>query len=106
MIIEKATEFPEGPEKDALIKAIAIHLKKSYLNWNRESVTDELIEEHLKILSKGQLKLKEDVRLTTTSDLLARNKVKKPFKPGRSGNNSNSNQGGSNNNPANRGRKK
>ncbi len=106
MIIEKATEFPEGPEKDALVKAIAIHLKKSYLNWNRESVTDELIEEHLKILSKGQLKLKEDVRLTTTSDLLARNKVKKPFKPGRSGNNSNSNQGGSNNNPANRGRKK
>ena len=106
MIIEKATEFPEGAEKDALVKAIAIHLKKSYLNWNRESVTDELIEEHLRILSKGQLKLKEDVRLTTTSDLLARNKVKKPFKPGRSGNNSNSNQGGSNNNPANRGRKK
>ena len=54
MIIEKATEFPEGPEKDALVKAIAIHLKKSYLNWNRESVTDELIEEHLKILSKGR----------------------------------------------------
>ena len=105
MIIEKATEFPEGAEKDALVKAIAIHLKKSYLNWNRESVNDELIEEHLKVLSKGKLKLKEDVRLTTTSDLLARNKVKKPYKPGKSGN-SNSNQGGSNNNPSNRGRRK
>lgn len=100
MIIEKATEFPEGPEKDALVKAIAIHLKKSYLNWNRESVNDELIEEHLRILSKGKLKLKEDVRLTTTSDLLARNKPKKPFRPGKSGNSN------GNNNPMNRGRKK
>jgi hypothetical protein len=58
MIIEKATAYPDGPEKDALVKTIAIHLKKSYLNWNRDSVSDELIEEHLKVLSKGQLKLK------------------------------------------------
>ena len=106
VIIEKATEFPEGTEKDALVKAIAIHLKKSYLNWNRESVDDDLIEEHLKILSKGRLKHKEDVRLTTTSDLLARNKIKKPFRPGKSGNTSNSNNSGSNSNPMNRGRKK
>ncbi len=106
VIIEKATEFPESAEKDALVKAIAIHLKKSYLNWNRESVDDDLIEEHLKILSKGRLKLKEDVRLTTTSDLLARNKIKKPFRPGKSGNTSNSNNSGSHSNPLNRGRKK
>jgi hypothetical protein len=104
VIIEKAAEFPEGEEKDALVKAIAIHLKKSYLNWNRESVDDELIEEHLKILSKGRLKLKEDVKLTTTSDLLARNKIKKPFRPGKSGNTSNNNGGHSNS--MNRGRKK
>ncbi|MGE5424565.1 MAG: DUF4290 domain-containing protein [Syntrophothermus sp.] len=80
IIIEKAAEYPEGEEKDLLVKTIAIHLKKSYLNWNRESVTDDLIEEHLRILSRGRLKLKEDVRLTTTNDLLARNKPKKQFK--------------------------
>jgi hypothetical protein len=106
LIIEKAAEYAESPEKDALVKAIAIHLKKSYLSWNRESVNDELIEEHLKILSKGRLKLKEDVKLTTTSDLLARNKPKKPFKPGKSGNNNNSNNSGNSNNQSNRGRKK
>jgi hypothetical protein len=102
LIIEKANDYTEGPEKDALVKAIAIHLKKSYLNWNRESVNDELIEEHLKILSKGRLKLKEDQKLTTTSDLLARNKVKKTFRPGKGGNSGN-NSG--NNNGMNRGRK-
>jgi hypothetical protein len=87
LIIEKAIEYDEGPEKDALVKTIAIHLKKSYLNWNRDSVSDELIEEHLRVLSQGKLKLKEDVRLTTTSDLLARNKPRKPFRPKPSGNN-------------------
>ena len=87
LIIEKAMQYEEGAEKDALVKIIAIHLKKSYLNWNRESVTDELIEEHLRILSDGKLKLHEDVRLTTTSDLLARNKPRKPFRPKVSGNN-------------------
>jgi len=55
MIIEKATAYPDGPEKDALVKTIAIHLKKSYLNWNRDSVSDDLIEEHLKVLSKVSL---------------------------------------------------
>lgn len=87
LIIEKAMLYEDGAEKDALVKTIAIHLKKSYLNWNRESVTDELIEEHLRILSNGKLKLHEDVRLTTTSDLLARNKPRKPFRPKQNGSN-------------------
>ena len=76
-IIKKATEYEEGPEKDALIHAIANHLKKSYLNWNRESVDDVAIEKHLEILSEGKLSLSENQTLTSTSDILARNKSKK-----------------------------
>lgn len=76
-IIKKAIEYEDGPEKDALIHAIANHLKKSYLNWNRESVDDVAIEKHLEILSDGKLSLSEDQTLTSTSDILARNKTKK-----------------------------
>ena len=76
-IIKKAIEFEDGPEKDALIHAIANHLKKSYLNWNRESVDDVAIEKHLEILSEGKLSLSENQTLTSTSDILARNKSKK-----------------------------
>ncbi|MBL7137628.1 MAG: DUF4290 domain-containing protein [Bacteroidales bacterium] len=81
LMIEKAAIYEEGPEKDALAKAIANHMKKSYLNWNRDSVTDELIEEQLGVLSKGALKLKQDMKLATTSDILARNKKRRPFRP-------------------------
>ena len=72
-MIEKATLFDDGPEKDALVKNIANHLKKSYLNWNRDSVNDELIHDHLAELSHGKLKLSEDTKLTHTNELLARN---------------------------------
>jgi len=73
-IIEKATEFEDGPEKDALVKIIANGLKKMYLNWNRDSVNDELIHEHLSLLSAGRLKLNEDDRLHSTVDILKANK--------------------------------
>ena len=87
-IIDVAINYEEGPEKDALVHAIANHLKKSYLNWNRESVADDLIFQHLESLSSGRLQLKDELRLNTTNDILSRNKKKvpvKPTKPGRSG---------------------
>lgn len=77
-VINKAMEFEEGPEKDALVHAIANHLKKSYLNWNRESVDDDQIFDHLKTLSNGELELKDELKLNTTNEILARNKKKKP----------------------------
>ena len=76
-IINKAIEYEEGPEKEALILTIANHLKKSYLNWNRDSVNDETIAKHLYELSRGKLSLGENARLTATGDILARNKIRK-----------------------------
>ena len=76
-IIDKAKELEEGDMKNELIETIANHLKKSYLNWNRDSVNDEVILQHLKELSKGGLKLKENARLNNTSDILARSSINK-----------------------------
>lgn len=97
LIIEKAVEYPDGPEKEAITRAIALHLKKSFLTYNRESVTDELIEEHLGLLSKGRLQFHEDINLTPTADLLPKPKpnIKKPFRP-------KNNNGNNNNRPYNR----
>jgi hypothetical protein len=75
LIIAKAIELEDGEEKDAFIKLIANHLKKSYLNWNRDSVNDELIIEHLELLSGGKLKLPKNARLLHTGDILARNGI-------------------------------
>ena len=77
-IIEKAKEYPEGEEKDYLVEVVANLLKKSYLTWNRDSVSDEVILNHLEELSEGTLKLKDVSKLNATNDILARNKPSKP----------------------------
>ena len=94
MIIEKAATYEDGPEKEALIRTIANHMKKSYLNWNRNSVDDDVILKNLSDLSSNRLQLSEDHKLSHTNEILARNKKKKFIKPGTSPyGNSNGNSG-------------
>lgn len=56
-MINEAISWEESERKEALIMVIANHMKKSYVNWNNESIDDAVIFEHLKELSKGKLDL-------------------------------------------------
>jgi hypothetical protein len=75
-VIIKAAEYPDGPEKDALVQIIANHLKKSYLTWNRNSVDDDLIVENLEELSRRKIKTSDDLQLSHTNEILKTNKKK------------------------------
>lgn len=68
-IIKKAKEFLEGAEKSELTRQIANHLKKSYFNWNKDSITDDVIIKNLNELSGGELKLDENVTLSSHQEL-------------------------------------
>lgn len=83
-MIEQAIAMDEGEEKEAVIRYIANHLKKLYISWNRDSVTDEVILDHLAILSEGKLKLGENVRLENTRDIISAN-IRKKQSPGGAG---------------------
>lgn len=56
-MIKEAISWEEGDRKDALIMVIANHMKKSYVNWNNESIDDKVIFQHLKDLSQGKIDL-------------------------------------------------
>ncbi len=77
LIIKTAREMKDGPEKDALVEVVANLMKRSYLTWNRDSVNDIVIFDHLKQLSKGELKLSPGFRLHETSDILASTQKRK-----------------------------
>jgi len=62
-LIKKAKEYEEGGEKDALVEAIAILMKKSYMIWNKNSVNDTTILTDLGELSGGKLQLKDVSKL-------------------------------------------
>lgn len=72
-IIKKAKAYKDGPEKDELTRLIANHLKKSYLNWNKDAITDDVIFKNLSDLSDGELKIDETVALSSHQDLTRNN---------------------------------
>jgi hypothetical protein len=77
-LINRAIEFPEGDEKEALIGVIVNLMKKSYLTFNQDSVDDSQILNDLDILSKGKLKASEDIHIVPTNEILAMSKKRKP----------------------------
>ena len=71
LMIAEAIKREDNEEKEALIKVLANHMKKSYLNWNRDVVEDKTIFNHLFELSNEKIDLRNsDVRLSLSSDLL------------------------------------
>ena len=77
MMIDKAVEMEPGEEKEDLIRMIAHHMKKSYLTWNREAVSDDEILSDLRTLSGGKLEISNDLKLPETRDILAKSRKKK-----------------------------
>ena len=74
-MIDVANKWDEGELKSALIKVIANHMKKSYLSWNKDTVKDDVIFEHLLELSGGKINLTGSAEeLLNTTDLMRTNK--------------------------------
>jgi len=70
-MIDAAIKWEDNDLKDALVYNIANHMKKCFLNWNKDTVEDKLILDHLKELSNDELKVKSELLpLTETSFLL------------------------------------
>jgi hypothetical protein len=70
-MIDVAQNWEEGEMKDALVYNIANHMKKCFLSWNKDTVDDEVIFNHLKELSEDLLKVNpEHLPLTDTADFL------------------------------------
>ena len=56
-MIERACEYPDGEEKDALVMLIANHMKKQIFQINKEDVEDAKIFNDLAFYSKGRITL-------------------------------------------------
>ena len=69
-MIDVARGWDEGDMKNALVINIANHMKKSFLNWNKDTVEDSVIFQHLYELSEGEFNLKDSEEdLSDSSDL-------------------------------------
>ena len=97
--MEKAKTIDEPERKRHMVQSIANFMKMAYVQWNKDSVADEIILSDLYAMSGGQLKLEENINL---------NKVE--FRPSpntqinRGRNNNNNPRNNNNNNNQNRNR--
>lgn len=76
-MIDVANTWEDGDLKEALIYTIANHMKKCFLNWNKDTVEDEVIYSHLFELSEGKIDLRHSEEDLSDSNSLMRNKGKK-----------------------------
>ena len=71
-MIDVATNWEEGEMKKELIYVIANHMKKCFLNWNKDTVEDSVIYEHLFELSNGKISLdSSSPALSDSKDLIS-----------------------------------
>ena len=68
----------EGRDKEIMTGMIANHMKKSYLLFNKHSVSNDTIILHLKQLSDNKLKLPKDFEFIRSSSVI--NKGQKNYK--------------------------
>ena len=101
-MIDVAVSWEDGEKKDGLVLTIANHMKKCFLNWNKDTVDDDVIFNHLFELSDGKLNLKDsDEELRESSKLMQHKK-----RYNTNSKKSNSNHKKSNNNNRNNNRKR
>lgn len=84
MMIDQAIQWEKGDKRDALEFAIANHMKKCFLNWNKDTVDDDVIFKHLFELSEGQINMAKK-----EEDLRDANRLVHTRKTGKSNSNSN-----------------
>jgi hypothetical protein len=98
LMIEKAKSIEDPDRKRHMVQAVANFMKMAYVQWNKDSVTDESILSDLYNLSGGQLKLEENINLNRVEYRAA--PTHNQNSRGRTNNNQN-NRGRTNNNPRN-----
>ena len=75
-MIDVANTWEEGELKEALIFTIANHMKKCFLNWNKDTVEDDVIYGHLYELSGGKINLQNSEEDLSDATSLMRSKTK------------------------------
>ncbi len=81
LMIDAACEKEDGEEKEYLTTLIVNQMKKAYITWNRSQVADEVIINDMKVLSKGQLKMTDGVKILEVRELMPQVKKKPQGKP-------------------------
>jgi hypothetical protein len=79
-LVKKAVEIEDEAERKALIRLLAIQMKKSLCNWNKDGMEDQKIVDDLREYSQGAIDLQvEDLQLNEPQRYNNNNQRKQNF---------------------------
>ncbi len=77
LLVEKASQMDNEEKKAIFTEIIGNFMKLAYKNWSNEEVSNDLIKEDMKVLSRGALEISEDMNIEN----MTRNQPKRNFQP-------------------------
>lgn len=81
-MLNYAADLEDGEEKTLLTALLANHMKKLYLTWSKDIVTDNFIFHKINELTDGKLTVTEDIILSDSHKLVNKHhQQRKPRKP-------------------------
>jgi hypothetical protein len=79
-LVKKAVEIEDEAERKALVRLLAIQMKKSLSNWNKDGMEDQKIVDDLREYSQGAIDLQvEDLQLNEPQRYNNNNQRKQNF---------------------------
>ncbi len=67
-ILDLIASEPEGEQKMEMLRSLAIYMRQQYLIWNKDTVSDATIFQDIERLSRGRVKVPQDLELTKISE--------------------------------------
>ncbi len=70
LVLQVLCEKEEGEERDQLLLIMANQMKEMYINWNKNIVSDDIINNHIIKITDGKLSLAEGTELISSNAIL------------------------------------
>lgn len=77
-ILNDVSNIEEAEKKEVLIEQMANQMKRSYMTWKKENISDDIIFKELEILTKGGVGIPEGLKLNYFREVLVQNKPNNP----------------------------
>ena len=87
LVLNSLADMEEGPERMALLVAMANQMKEMYIAWNKSIVGDDLINRHIKEITDGKLSLPEGLELISSNEVLRKLRAEEAEKENNNGKN-------------------
>lgn len=81
-LIKLAADYPEGKEKEQLVYLVLTHMKKTYIQWNKEVDDTKLMQDLYELSNRKLDKRNSDIKLPEIKDLNVSNNNRKQQQKG------------------------